>query len=347
MIPTLSICIPTLNRPELLLQSLNSIFREPLLLDQLEICISNNCSEADYSTVDALLAEHASHCNIKYVRHAQRLPLDENHHYVKRMATSKYIYFLGDDDFFLDGQLPLLLDLVERETPDLAIFNGIFVDEQDKVVGPHFDLPALRYSSFSSAFNDLRDKGMFGALLVKAEHLDDEKFRCLFGTSHGYGCFWFALMSIYSSQRSPIVMIPTFPLVALRVGAKSYNNLEVYFRDILYEIAIYQRYLPSGLPQHLNEMFRIRYLKKISSVMFLTRMCNSNIDIRNIRDINPGFFRQHRLKIAVSEVFARIGAYELLKQIYRSVFQRKQSDCLSLGEYFKDKSIHFHQNKQQ
>lgn len=345
MIPTLSICIPTLNRPELLLQSLNSIFSEPLLFKQLEICISNNCSDADYAIVDARLADYASLCNIKYVRHTRRLPLDENHHYVKRMATSKYIYFLGDDDFFLDDQLPLLLDLVEREAPDLAIFNGIFVDEHDKVVGPHFDLPALCYSNFSSAFIDLRDKGMFGAVLVKAEHLDDEKFRCLFGTSHGYGCFWFALMSNYSSQQSPIVMIPTFPLVALRVGVKNYDNLRVYFRDILYEIAVYQRYLPSGLPQQLNEKFRVHYLKKISSVMFLTRMRNSNIDIKNIKNINPGFYRKYRLKIAVSEVFARIGAYDLLKKIYRSLFQKKQSVRLSAGEYFSDKSCYFYQNK--
>lgn len=326
MTTILSICIPTLNRPEFLMQALNSIFCETLLLNQVEICISNNCSEVDYAKIEKLIKHYASICNVKYNRHDKRLPLDENHHYVELMASSEYIYFLGDDDYFLTGQLPLLIDFLSKEAPDLAIFNGIFVNKDDKIIGPHFQLPAQQYSNFSKAFIELRDKGMFGAVLVKKIHLEDSKFRCLFGTSHGYGCFWFSLLSIYSSQHYPKVVIPTFPLVALRVGAKSYDNIEVYFRDILYEIAVYQRYLPSGLSQLLNEQFRMRYLKKISSVKFLASMCNSNVDIKKIKEINPSFYNQYRLKIIFSGVFVRVGAYKIVKHIYTYFFRKKPID---------------------
>lgn len=321
----LSICIPTLNRCGFLCKALSSIFDAKWDLRKVELCVSNNASEHDYSPVEMLLATAPKALAIRYVVQPARLSLDEHMLAVKNLATSPYIYFLGDDDFFLEGQLPLLLDLVERESPDLAIFNGTLVDGQDKVIGSHFDLPAKRYSSISMAFDDLRDKGMFGAVLVKAVHLDDSNFRRLFGTAHGYGCYWFSLLSVYSSQPPLTVMIPTFPLVALRMAAKSYSHLEVYFRDIPYEIAVYQRYLPAGLPQQLNDQFKTRYLRKICSIKFLTQMRNSGVEIKSIRNIDPGFYRQHQLKIAISEFLAKSGGYELLRCIYKSFVKRKRS----------------------
>jgi glycosyltransferase involved in cell wall biosynthesis len=319
----LSICIPTLNRCEFLCKALKSIFDVKWDPSRVELCISNNASEHDYTAVERTLEAAPEALTIRYVVQAARLQVDEHMLALKNLATSPYVYFLGDDDYFLDGQLPLLLDLVEREAPDLAIFNGTLVDGQDQVLRPHFNLPARRYSSISTAFNDLRDKGMFGAVLVKASHLDDENFRRLFGTAHGYGCYWFSLLSAHLRQQPLIIMIPAFPLVALRMAAKSYSRLEVYFRDILYEIAVYQRYLPPGLPQQLNDQFGRQYLRKISSVIFLTQMRNSGVEIKNIRNINPGFYQQHRLKIVISAFLARSGGYELFKRIYRSFFQLK------------------------
>ncbi|MDE1713186.1 glycosyltransferase (plasmid) [Chromobacterium amazonense] len=324
MSPTLSICIPTLNRCEFLREAVKSIFDAKCDLSKLELCISNNASDRDYSAIEMLLATAPKALAVRYVVQQERLPVDEHMLAVKNLAASPYIYFLGDDDFFLSGQLQLLLELVEREAPDLAIFNGNLVDGQGKVLGSHFDLPAQRYGSISTAFNDLRDKGMFGAVLVKALYLDDTYFRRLFGTAHGYGCYWFSLFAAHLRQQSVIVMIPNFPLVALRMAEKTYCQLEVYYRDIPYEIAVYQRYLPAGMPQKLNEQFKIRYQGKISSCMFLTQLCNSGSEIKDIRDINPGFYRQHRLKIAICEFLARSGTYELLRRIYRSFIKRKQ-----------------------
>ena len=193
MRPTLSICIPTLNRPKLLMQSLNSIFCEPSLLNQLEICISNNCSEADYSCVLALLNDHLAIGNIKYIRHAQRLSLDENHHYVKRMAASEYIYFLGDDDFFLRDEIGKLLELIEHKAPDLAIFNGYKVNEDNFYLGLTFSLATCEYDSIDAAFTYLKDKGTFGAVLVRQSMLQDLDLELLYQTDNAYGGFLLSL----------------------------------------------------------------------------------------------------------------------------------------------------------
>lgn len=325
MSPILSICIPTLNRCDYLQKAIKSIFDAQCDLSKVELCISNNASDHDYSTIKDLLSSSPKSLTIKYVEQQIRLPVDEHMLVVKKLAMAPYIYFLGDDDFFLSEQLHLLVDLVEREAPDLAIFNGILVNERDQVIGAHFNLPAQRYSSISSAFYDLRDKGMFGAVLVKALYLDDTYFRHLFGTAHGYGCYWFSLFAANLRQQPITVMIPNFPLVSLRMAAKSYNRLEVYFRDIPYEIAVYQRYLPVGLAQQLNEHFKIRYQRKVSSYIFLTQMANLGVEIKKIKNINPGFYRQYRMRIAISEYLARSGIYEFFKHIYKSFIQRKRS----------------------
>jgi hypothetical protein len=208
--------------------------------------------------------------------------------------------------------------------PDLAVFNGTIVDSENRPVRPHFRLPSRRYLRMEDAFDDLRDKGMFGAVLVKATHVGEAHFKALFGTAHGYGCYWFSLMAEHLHGRTPVILIPDFPLVALRMAAKTYNHVDVYYRDIPYEIAVYQRHLPTGLPQRLNDGFRKRYLRKVSSLLFLTQLCTSGSDIRRIRDIDPSFHRRHRLKIAVASAFAETGAYAALRDIYRSLAGRKK-----------------------
>lgn len=322
--PLLSITIPTLNRSEYLCKALRSIFAAEWDRSKVEICISNNASDEDYSAVESLVKTAPHGLVIRYVVQPSRLPIDEHMMAVKNLAMSPYIYFLGDDDFFLDNQLPLLLELIEREAPDLAIFNGMIVDAQDRVMGSHFSLAAQRYTDIGAAFHDLRDKGMFGAVLVKAEHLDNRDFKCLFGTAHGYGCYWFSLLKRDALSQGLTILVPAFPLVALRMAAKSYSLPEVYYRDIPYEIAVYQRFLPPGRAQDLNHQFKLRYLRKISSVKFITYILSQGTEKSKLRKIDPGFYRQYRLSIFISQILANTGAYEFLKSLYRSICKWKQ-----------------------
>lgn len=313
----LSICIPTLNRCELLCRALRSIFESSIDWEEVEVCVSNNCSDQDYAPLEALLAAAPVGLTLRHIVQPARLPIDEHMLAVKHLAQSPYIYFLGDDDFFIAGQLPRLLALIKDGTPDLAIFNGQLVNSEDAVIGQHFKLPARQYDDVPGAFRDLRDKGMFGAVLVKACHLDDRDFRALSGTAHGYGCYWFSLLKEHLANRPVKIMVPDFPLVALRMAAKNYSPLEVYFRDIPYEIAVYQRHLPTGLPQALNHQFAQDYFRKVASFVFLAQMRLSGMEIRRVKDINPGFYQAHRLRIEGIDALVRTGAYQVLKRIFK------------------------------
>ena len=320
MAPTLSICIPTLNRCDFLCGALQSIFNADWNHTRIEVCISNNASEHDYTAFEQILASAPPGLQVRYQLQPQRLPLDENMFAVRKMATADFIYFLGDDDYFLDGQPPLLLELIDQKSPDLAIFNGRLVDGSNQVIGAHFTLPATVYPDALAAFRDLRDKGMFGAVLVKSAHLKDEHFKALFGTSHGYGCYWFSLLDDRTRQQPARIMVPDFPLVALRMAAKSYSLLDVYYRQIPYEIAVYRRHLPPGIPQRANLGFEKAYFRKISSLLFLMQMRLNGVPIDDIENIFPSFYQRHAWKIWLANLFVRSGAYDLLKRVYKRTF---------------------------
>jgi abequosyltransferase len=317
MKPILSICIPTLNRPELLLQSLNSIFREPSLLGQLEICISNNGSEADYGAVDALLKAHSGACSIKYVRHSQRLPLDENHHCVKRLATTDYIYFLGDDDFFLRDELAKLLELIAHQKPDLAIFNGYLVDGANAYLGNHFTLGSREYESLEAAFRDLRDKGSFGAVLVRRDMLRDEDFEHLYRTDHAYGCYWLSLFRKHERGEKLAIMIPDFPCVALRCAQKTYNHIDVYFKKIPHEMTLRQQLVPLGPLRHLFDEQAAAFEKFSASLRFLSHLSDTGHDLRAIRTTNPSFYSRYKHRIWLAGLFGSSVIYVGLRRLYR------------------------------
>ncbi|HRH76396.1 MAG TPA: glycosyltransferase [Cellvibrionaceae bacterium] len=320
MVTLISICIPTLNRCGYLCKALNSVFQADIDKSLFEICISNNASDHDYSAAIQLIASMSEDFKICYIEQPTRLSIDEHMMAVKNLASSPYVYFLGDDDFFIYGQLPLLVNLINDKSPDLAIFNGILVNKDDKVIGSHFKLPPRIYVDISQAFWDLRDKGMFGAVLVKRKHLIDENFKRLFGTAHGYGCYWFSLFSSDSRSNPPVILIPEFPLVSLRMAEKNYNLLEVYYRDIPYELAVYQRYLNPGLPQLLNLRFKSKYFDRISSLSFLAHMFALGVNISELEFINPGLYKKNVIKIHVAKVFVLSGAYRLMRRIYKFQF---------------------------
>lgn len=317
----LSICIPTLNRCQYLITAIKSIFDSKFDYCKVEICISNNASNENYTELDQLLEKAPEGLRVRYFIQKTRYSIDEHMYLLKNLVDSPYVYFLGDDDFFQENQIDLLLNLIKQQNPDLAIFNGILINSEGKAVGSHFNLRSKCYHNAAQAFFDLRDKGMFGSVLVKKTHLNDYYFEKLFGTSHGYGCYWFSLLSNHVNNIPVKVIIPDFPLVSLRVAEKSYSHLEVYYRDIPFEISVYQRYLAPGLPQKLNWQFKTKYEKRVSSLIFLTQLHDYGYDIGIIKSINFDFYFKYRFKIFMSIFLSKSGIYVSLRYLYRLIFK--------------------------
>jgi glycosyltransferase involved in cell wall biosynthesis len=307
--------MPTLDRCNYARKALSSIYNQAEAHHAIEVVISNNCSDHDYELFESLLDACPDGLSLSYTVQKNRLTLDEHMHALVNLAKGRYVYYLGDDDYFLDEQLILLVELVARCMPDLAIFNGRLIDEAGEVIGSHFYLPEKIYTCVNEAFLDLRDKGTFGAVLVRRDYLDDVSFRALIGTSHAYGCFWLSLLKVYNSLGSCCIIIPGFELVALRMAEKSYSKLIVYFRDIPYELAVYQRHLPPGSPQKLNYTFARRYYRKVTSIIFLAGLQASGSPLYELANINPSVHKKTRVKILISKVLVLTGLYNMLYKL--------------------------------
>lgn len=315
----LSVCIPTLERCFYLCEAIASIFDAPEIHPYINVFISNNCSASDYQPLYSILDAAPLGLEITYVAQEKRLSLDEHMHCLLAMADLEYIYMLGDDDYFLGGQLNCLIDYIKAKTPDLAIFNGLRVDYLGNSLGQSWDLSARSFDCPVDALRALRGKSTFGAILVKSKYIKSHYFRALYGSSHAYTCFWFSIFDAHRDGSSLIVEIPAFSLVALRAAQKTYSALDVHFLDIPYEFSVYQRYLPEGPARVVNWSAYLKHVNAIRSLRFLASLKSSGADLSRLALINPSLSKGLSFRIFLANLLVDSGAFSLIKYYYTSL----------------------------
>ena len=122
----ISICIPTFNRPKLLKKCLDSILlHAPIDKKNIEICISNNNSDENYSFIDDYLCRQD--INTSYSLQSETISLDENMWKVISMSSGEYVFLLGDDDYLTSG-IEKLLTFIEGGELDLVPLSGEHID---------------------------------------------------------------------------------------------------------------------------------------------------------------------------------------------------------------------------
>ena len=92
----ISICIPTYDRPEKLLNCINSLSLQTK--KNFEVCISDNCSKVN---IKKLIQPFKKKLNIKFKKNNKNLGFAVNLLKVSKMASGEFIWFLGDDDLLL------------------------------------------------------------------------------------------------------------------------------------------------------------------------------------------------------------------------------------------------------
>ena len=94
----ISVCIPTYNRPEHLKNCLNSLV---LQTDKkFEVCISDNSSKTNTKKI---IKTYKKKLNIKFNRNKKNLGFGLNLLKVSQMASSEFVWFLGDDDLLFQA----------------------------------------------------------------------------------------------------------------------------------------------------------------------------------------------------------------------------------------------------
>jgi len=129
----LSIAIPTYNRSEQLIETLESILNQlPQINENIEIVISDNCSTDDTEICVKQYME--KHSFIKYHKNDVNQGIDFNIYKCTNLASGKYVHLLSDDDILMEGSISYILNLINKHN-DISFFylNGRGFDlDKDK-----------------------------------------------------------------------------------------------------------------------------------------------------------------------------------------------------------------------
>lgn len=137
--PIFSIVIPTYNRKELLMETLETVFSQTY--SNYEVIVVDNCST---DNTEALVAPLISAGRIKYIRHEKNFERSKSRNTGIINAKGTFITFLDSDDFMYPDCLMDALSFINKN-PTILFFHNLYelVDNQKKLIySYHF--PSLR-----------------------------------------------------------------------------------------------------------------------------------------------------------------------------------------------------------
>ncbi len=162
----LSICIPTYNRLECLINCLNSILisNQQKNLD-FEICISDNNSNGN---VDEIINNFKKKLNINFNKNSENIGHGRNFFKAVSMARGEYVWTLGNDDLILPNTLTKIKTLLDyNRNVDFFFLNSYHLESKHVFSHPQpFDTKKLpnnmkkyseKHSSYELKFLDLID----------------------------------------------------------------------------------------------------------------------------------------------------------------------------------------------
>ena len=132
----LSVAIPTYNRAEKLLLTLNNIANQAteIELDKFEIIVSDNCSSDNTATIlDKWMASNVE-ISCKINTNESNLGYDGNCHRAIELSSGKYVWLMADDDLLLDGGLKKVFGSLNSDQEFVFCFVNYAVDVSGKIL---------------------------------------------------------------------------------------------------------------------------------------------------------------------------------------------------------------------
>lgn len=149
-IPSISVLVPVFNEGNYIQQCLDSILEQQKA--SFEICVADNCStDNTWEIVSKYAIEDA---RIKIFRHAAPVHPFDNWLSTLQMATGRYVYHIGGDDYFLPGFFTEAISQFNAN-PDLTGFlvsMNYFSDQTNKI------LETLPPPNFEDGLNQQNDQ---------------------------------------------------------------------------------------------------------------------------------------------------------------------------------------------
>lgn len=289
MKPILSICIPTYNRCEILVDSIEEVI--PLLIKKnIEVCISNNAST---DGTDLFLSDLVQkYPQVKYQKQLSNVGIDQNMIDVIKMTTGDFILPMGDDDKLMFLNLEDELSRMDKDF-DIYVLNGVHNEENH--LPKH--LIAKSYSSPDTAFRDLWDRMPFGSFLFNKKLFDEKYFDKYLNTSHAYtGILWESLFDNYILNNKVKVECGVLPLIEFKQEEKTWRNDA--FKIIYFEIPLWLTLLSDKYTVIKRDKILDNYLNDLSQSRRLFNFLVENDNYRDDVKKYLTFFNKKQIRVA-------------------------------------------------
>jgi glycosyltransferase involved in cell wall biosynthesis len=115
-----SIVIPTYNRADLILDTLNSVFQQTFT--NYEVIVVDNCST---DNTEEILDSYIKDGTIKFIKHEKNYERARSRNTGMENATGKFVTFLDSDDFMYRNNLADAAEFVANN-PDIKCFHNLY-----------------------------------------------------------------------------------------------------------------------------------------------------------------------------------------------------------------------------
>jgi glycosyltransferase involved in cell wall biosynthesis len=127
----LSICVPTKDRPDLLLRNLRAVLGQIDPGDPVEVLVSDNSEGPE--TAESVAELGGEGVPLIYQQNVPAVSMSENHNLLIERARGRHLLFVHDDDYLLDGGLHHVLNSIRHHTTDdVRVFGVTIVDLDGK-----------------------------------------------------------------------------------------------------------------------------------------------------------------------------------------------------------------------
>lgn len=240
--PILSLCIPTYKRAEILRENLKGIYEQLKTIDtnEVELIVSDNCSPDN--TYEVVVSMKELGMPIIYNRNEENIGADRNFLKCMRMATGKYMYLLGDDDFLEDNAIDRLLNVLRGHEYGLVYIDTRY--ELDGSVKEYQD--RIEFIKQVSYFYTFMSGCVFRTDAVRCVK-DAERY-----ISTNLLQMPFYLQSTFLSDLNAVIKFP----ILMQVGADANNNGGYNFFEV------FVRNYQTIIREYINDKKLLAWLKK-------------------------------------------------------------------------------------
>ena len=136
----LSICIPTRNRADVLVHTINAIVNNPYFSDEIEVVVSDNGSTD--GTKDLMTDYESRFKNVRYYREEENLGMHGNILRAANLATGEFLKLNNDYNVFTEDGLKYILEFVKDHRKEKPVLFFEHIGGEKEII-EHIDINGI------------------------------------------------------------------------------------------------------------------------------------------------------------------------------------------------------------